>query len=193
MYHRYFTCQLSSKNKTGVKSKRNKCCPATLDILVKKVNRNTKRNDPFFLTQDPPLNVVITLRKRHNHPNKDNHEALGYLRVSEETKETYKKYFSDGLAPGEAMRLHEAKLLLMDDGPVQIANASVNPNRRTVYYMHTLWQEENYGTPWSDEPLSKLKERAKSYAKRGKPFFHCNTFLSYIVQLLFNAILYYRN
>ena len=88
VYHKYWHCQLSSLNKKDG-TKRNKNCSATLDILIKKVNRDTINNDREFLEQSPPLPAVITLKKCHSHKVEDFYESLGFLRVTEETKQIF--------------------------------------------------------------------------------------------------------
>lgn len=139
-----------------------------LDVTIKKVNKNTVRNDRDFLSRSPPLNAVITLKGNHNHATC--HETLKYLRVSEATKKIFTDYFNDDIGAGEAARLHEAKILLDEDGPTKYANASLNPTRRTVYYMYDQWIEANFGRATSSDPLSKLKEKAEAYAAEGKLF-----------------------
>lgn len=63
------------------------------------------------------------------------------------------------------MRLHESKLLMKEHAGRLIADTSVNPSRRTVYYLHKKWSENHFG---SDNPIEKLKTKVKDYAKRGK-------------------------
>lgn len=77
-------------------------------------------------------------------------------------------YFNDGLKAGQAMRLHESKLLLKDNAGFLTADASTNPARRTVYYLHTLWKKTHYGPEYSSDPLCKLREKIEGYASRGK-------------------------
>lgn len=64
-------------------TKRNKSCPVQLDILIKKVNRDTIKNDKKYLGRETPLAAVITIKGSHNHPvNDECFETLGFLRVS---------------------------------------------------------------------------------------------------------------
>lgn len=165
-YHKYWQCQLSSLNKKEG-SKRNKSCPVTLDILIKKVNPNTIKNDKEFLGRETPLPAVITIKGSHNHPTNQSFESLGFLRISSETKEQFFQYFDDGNSPAEAMRLHESKILVQEDGPIKLADASQNPSSRTVYHLHDLWKKTEYGEAWASDPLSKLKEKIETYAQEG--------------------------
>lgn len=149
-------------------SKRNKCCPVKLDIKIKKVNRDTIKNDKEYLRRETPLPAIITIKGSHNHPTSESFESLGFLRISSETKDTFFKYFDEGNSPAGAMRLHESKILVQDNGPIRLADASVNPPSRHVYYLHDLWRKSEYGEAWSNDPLCKLKEKIEDYAADGR-------------------------
>ena len=108
-------------------------CEASVDITVKKVNRNTKRNDDY-LSQSPPLAAVIKLNLQHNHST-ESADALRYLKLSPQVAFEFEEYFNSGLGPGEAARLHEDKILACHDSHQMLDDASQNPSRRTVYYI----------------------------------------------------------
>ncbi|KAL1417687.1 hypothetical protein MTO96_026591 [Rhipicephalus appendiculatus] len=57
------------------------------------------------------------------------------------------RYFSDGLTPAEAVRLHESTLAVDEDAAslVQLASGAVNPTKRTVYHLYEKWRQDNYG------------------------------------------------
>jgi len=83
IFHKYWVCQHASKNKTKLKeSTRDTVCKASLDILLKKNNKNTRKNDSY-LKKDHPLCAVVQLNLSHNHPI-NSCDALRNLRVSEE-------------------------------------------------------------------------------------------------------------
>lgn len=78
-------CHHAAKNKTtsnGSKSKRDVTCQASLDILLKKNNKNTKRNDKY-LKREQPLCAIVHLKHNHNHPI-NSCGALKLLRVPHE-------------------------------------------------------------------------------------------------------------
>ncbi|KAF0755036.1 C2H2-type domain-containing protein, partial [Aphis craccivora] len=132
--HKYWLCQHASKNKTnknGVISKRNTVCQALINILKKKNNKDTRKNDSF-LKKDPPLCALVQLKLNHNHPINSCGEVR-HLRVSDETRNTFLAYFDDGLTASEALHTHESKLMLL------------NPTKRQVYYIHYEWRKDNYG------------------------------------------------
>lgn len=60
---------------------RNTSCQATLNVLLKKNNRNTRKNDNY-LKREPPLCALINLKLNHNHPI-NSCGALKHLRVSD--------------------------------------------------------------------------------------------------------------
>lgn len=145
----------------------------SIDIKIKKVNKDTIKNDRQYLKRSVPLPAVITIKNAHNHPT-ENHEALKYLRPSAETIEQFIEYFSDGLGAAEAVRLHESKLRMEEGSVTKLANACINPTSRQVTYLHDKWREENYGKEWSADPLARLKEKQEKYKERGKislPFY----------------------
>lgn len=145
-------------------------CPMTIDIKIKKINKDTIKNDKEFLKRPVPLPAVITIRNAHNHPTRNNHEALRNLRPTSETVEKFIEYFNDGMGPAEAVRFHESKLRLEEDSTIKLANSSINPTSRQVIHLHENWRESTYGKEWSDDPLGRLKEKIEKYKERGKHF-----------------------
>lgn len=98
MYHKYWLCQHSQRNKVyqpNVKelTPRNTLCESKIDILIKKNNRNTRKND-LFLKKNPPLCGKITLMIKHNHTINTS-GSLKYLRIhSEVSSSSFLKYCS---------------------------------------------------------------------------------------------------
>lgn len=139
---------------------------AIIDIKVKKVNYQTKRNDAF-LRRDTPLCAVMKVCLQHNHGTQSA-AALRLLRCSDGTKELFHKYFADGLTPAEAIRLHESTLAVDEDAAslVQLASGAVNPTKRTVYYLYDKWRQDHYGTV--GDPFTKLQEQIPGYAAQGE-------------------------
>ncbi|KAL1445573.1 hypothetical protein MTO96_044945, partial [Rhipicephalus appendiculatus] len=84
------------------------------------------------------------------------------LRPTQETKAVFKEYFETGLGPAEAIRSHEESLSGKPDGPLLLANGSINPISRSVYYWHKEWRTAKYGP--SGNPLPKLLEKMDEYA-----------------------------
>lgn len=153
-----------------------------IDILVKKVTKDTKKNDPF-LKRDPPLQGKITISGHHSHP-VDNFQAFKLLRISEETKKLFLEYFNNGYGVANALHAHEAQLVLKcsDDAEIVRNNASLNPLPRTIYYLHRLWLESTYGLAWSGtSPIQKLKEKINSYKEEGNV---CSIHLNFKWKLL---------
>ncbi|KAE8738726.1 hypothetical protein FOCC_FOCC015792 [Frankliniella occidentalis] len=171
VYHHYWKCQLSSKNKT-TNGKRNKLCPATLDIKIKKVNRDTIKNDRKYLNRDEPLAGVITLKGEHNHPTASSYESLGFLRVSEEVKLKFYKYFNEGNNPTVARSLEYNDIKMnCKDWKKEIANGSKFPAERTVYHLFNKWRTSELGESWGTDPLLKLKEKCSLYKAEGSDVF----------------------
>jgi len=168
VYHEYWKCNLSKKNKLS-NSKRNLSCPLTVDIKIKKVNKGTIKNDKKFLKREVPLAAVITIKNKHNHALK-NHEALQYRRPTKETKNRYWKKFAQGVTPAAAKRLFEMQLLLEEDGIVNKADASINPTDRQVYYMYDKWRESKYGKDWMADPMQHLEKSIPEYKEKGNLF-----------------------
>ncbi len=87
---------------------------------------------------------------------------MGYLRIHPYVREEYIEYFNNGHGPGDARQVHEDKILLEGDGEIKLSNGSLNPNIRTVHYLHNQWLLSKYGLAWSSkEPLDKRKEKVE--------------------------------
>lgn len=155
-------------------SKRDRHCSFEIDVLIKKLTKDTKKNDQF-LKRPVPLQGKIVLRNHHSHST-SNFEALKYLRISDETRQQFLEYFNNGLGPAAAMSTHEAKLLLDDPSGKILSDAAVNPNSRTVYFLHTKWLESSYGRAWAQStPINKLKEKLQGYKEEGTIHTGCFT------------------
>jgi hypothetical protein len=160
-YRNIWKSSLSEKNKTA-DSKRNKHCPAILEIKIKLITKDTRKKDPLIGRNDPPLPGIITLIGLHNHK-LDRSDAMKFLRGGEELKKTFISYFNDGHPPHVARALHYEKLRQMKDGPKLVADAHLNPLKNTVYYWHKEWREKNFGD--AVDPIEKLKEKIETYEK----------------------------
>lgn len=145
-------------------SQRNPLCGARLDIKMKNLSRDTKKNDSF-LRRTVPLQAIIRLTENHNHSTQSA-DALRMLCASPDTKEAFRRYFDAGMGPAEAIRHHEAMLAAQPDGPLLLANSSVNPIKRSVYWWHGEWRDYKYGP--AGNPVAKLQEKAALYAAAGK-------------------------
>lgn len=95
-----------------------------------------------------------------------------------QTDNIFIEYFENGLSPSEARSLHESKLLLQDTSCMLLANSSINPTMRHVYYLHDEWRKINFGPVHA--PLSKLEEKIGLYNKKGK----CNVMYTIVYQYL---------
>ncbi|KAH6944156.1 hypothetical protein HPB50_002087 [Hyalomma asiaticum] len=161
-FHKTWRCQHHNKNKKA--GPRNANCMARLDVKIKLVTYSTIRTDKY-LRRDVPLPAIIRIDARHSHSTQSA-EALRLLRGTQTTRQTFLRYFSEGMTPGEARRLHESKLCMEEDGPAQLANGALNPSSRTVYHWHNVWREAHFGGRDID-PLLKLEEKASLYAAQG--------------------------
>lgn len=161
-FHKIWRCQHHTKNKKS--GPRNAKCMAKVDVKIKLVTFNTKHRDKY-LQREVPLSAVIRIDDRHSHST-DSADALRLLRGTRSTRQTFLRYFSEGMTPSEARRLHESKLSMEDDGPAKLANAALNPPQRTVYHWHSVWREACFGGTHID-PVLKLEEKASLYAAQG--------------------------
>jgi len=166
--HKSWLCHHSFKNKIHfTEPTKGTGCKASVDIKVKKVNRNTKKND-HYLKLSPPLAAVIKIDLQHNHTT-DSADALRCLKLNDEVVAEFHQYFSDGLLPGAAIRLHEDKLVTGDGGYQVLADGSVNPADRTVYHLYEQWRKANLGSQTS--PLEMLKSKLQLYHEKGTECF----------------------
>ncbi|XP_075725319.1 uncharacterized protein LOC142767471 isoform X1 [Rhipicephalus microplus] len=163
VFHKVWRCKEAKREKSCGEAAAH--CPAKIDLQIKKVNRNTKRNDAF-LRGEKPLPAVIKLfhHKNHSHSTAAA-DALSRLTPTMQTRETFLAYFDSGMSPAEATRLHESKLLVQEDGYALVANSAVNPLPPAIYYRHRLCREKNFGK--DVDPLLKIAEMPL-YAKHGE-------------------------
>jgi len=85
-----------------------------------------------------------------------------------QVRSAFEDYFKSGYGPGEAIRMHESKLMLEKDGATILADASKNPRPRSVYHLHEIWRYSEFGKAWSAKgSIEKLKEKIESYAEEG--------------------------
>ncbi|KAL4148286.1 hypothetical protein QTP88_002562 [Uroleucon formosanum] len=144
IFHKYFICHHTSKKKsTNQITERNTGCLSSIDILLKKNNKNTRKNDDY-LKYSPPLNASIKIVWTHNHVI-DSCDALKFFRTKSEANNVFLEYFKNGLSPSEAKHLHENKLLVQENLCNLLANANINPTMRHVYYLHDEWRKDNFG------------------------------------------------
>lgn len=88
IFHKYFICHHTSKKKSTNKiTERNTGCLSSIDILLKKNNKNTRKNDAY-LKYSPPLNASIKIVWTHNHAI-DSCDALKFLRTKSEVRIFY--------------------------------------------------------------------------------------------------------
>ncbi|XP_075736461.1 uncharacterized protein LOC142776534 isoform X1 [Rhipicephalus microplus] len=158
LFTKFGAASITTKNKKS--GPRNAKCMAKVDVKIKLATFDTKRRDKY-LQREVPLSAVIRIDDRHS--STDSADALRLLCGTRSTRQTFLRYFSEGMPPSEAKRLHESK---QDDGPAKLANAALNPPQRTVYHWHSVWREACFGGTYID-PVLKLEEKASLYAAQG--------------------------
>lgn len=138
-----YGCQHSSRNKDE-QSSRNLMCLATVDFKVKKINRNTIKNDALLKTGQ---NVVINFDFNHSHRIQVS-SAYGSLRCDTETQETFESYFHQGMTVAVAKRYHEMVLSSAYEGEELVRNlakAQINPTVRQIQHIYENWRKNTYG------------------------------------------------
>ncbi|KAM7307918.1 uncharacterized protein ISCGN_011554 [Ixodes scapularis] len=161
VFHQKWRCQQSSVGKTAGRHATN--CPAFVDIKIKKINKNTKKNDAF-LKKAVPLAAVIKLREDHSH-NPGCADELRLLKSTADTRALFHGYFKNGLTPAEAMCRHQEKLAATNASMEHLASGAQNPCARTVYHWYSSWRVEPYGEPV--DPIKKLGEKAATHLQHG--------------------------
>lgn len=162
VFHKTWRCQHHQRNKTAGRYATG--CPAKIDVKIKKVNCDTQRNDSFLKRSVPLPAVIKIFNAEHNHST-ECADALRLLKSSRETRATFYGYFEDGMTAAEARQFHESRLLVKENGPLQLANSSLNPKKRTVGYWYDVWRKECFGKDL--DPMVKLREKATLYAAQG--------------------------
>ncbi|KAE8741294.1 hypothetical protein FOCC_FOCC013182 [Frankliniella occidentalis] len=168
-YRHIFMCNLSKRNKTP-EGLRNQGCKAKLEIKIKLITKDTKKKDAYIGKNDPPLPGIVTISNKHNH-HIDVGDAMQYLRGDKELRNIFEEYFAD-MTPGQAMRLHEEKISVQDDGEILKADGHYNPLPNTVYWWHKEWRIKNFGPP--QDPLETLKTKCEQYKADGTTVVVCS-------------------
>lgn len=77
------------------------------------------------------------------------------------------EYFNCKMTPAEAMAHHNALLKANPQAQLNIADASVNPKRRTVYDWFEKWRLQNLGPPEGDGIWAILERKLSDYNAAG--------------------------
>lgn len=172
IFRKTFKCQHSSVNKVKGERKytqrvRDRTCNATIDFKVKKVCRNTWKNDPILKTG---LNCIIHIAFDHNH-SVVVAEAFSYLRCSKETVQMFRSYFDSGMTPAAAKNYHEIQLIDSSDDENEIlktlANAKINPTLRQIIHLFANWRKEKYGDRDQASVMEILKKKIEVVKEAG--------------------------
>lgn len=147
MFRKIYTCHHSSFNKKSVMCKtRGQDCKAKIDFVIKKINKDTIRNDKLLLDG---YNVIVSIVFEHSH-RVYVAEALSLLKCSQETEDIFKKYFDSGMTPCAAKNYNELNILDSFEGTgvnglEMLSNSQINPSENHVYYLYNKWRSEKYG------------------------------------------------
>jgi len=100
----------------------------------------------FVHCQGHAMYYYITLEWTHNHAI-ISAEALRYHPARQDIKDTFNRYFDEGMNPAAAMKFHR-DCLEMDVAfrEQDLADGSRNPFPRSVYHWHDKWRQTNLGT-----------------------------------------------
>ena len=97
---------------------------------------------------------VVTLKNEHNHAC-DTAYSMRFLPASDETKAAFQVYFAAGMTAAAALRHHRELVEVSSENPeLRLANASVTPTSRQVYYWYSAYRLSTIG----DNSCAKTKE-----------------------------------
>lgn len=171
-YRKLYICQHASLHKSNKKREgedseklRNMKCCASVDFKIKKINKNTIKNDKLLKIG---LNVIINFNFQHTHRIKVA-SAYSLLRCDHETKKTFTQYFEQGMTPSVAKQYHELNMIELEgtESVINLANAQINPTMRQIRYIYDLWRQSNFGTRDESNVLSVLKQKADILLTKG--------------------------
>jgi len=135
----------------GVLGKGKHCgCPATLKLTVNALPKKTRIDRP----REREFQGTLKLNWAHNHPIR----AADVLRrrpVSKETKETLKSMFNMGHTPSSALHSLKMNLECSDIPEENLADRSVCPDLRAVFYLYYKNFTAEYGS--IRDPTNKLR------------------------------------
>lgn len=170
IFRKIFSCQHADVNKVVKRRRedcrnRNKQCGATIDFKFKKINRDTIRNDCLL---KEGKNVVIHINFSHSHK-VHVAQAYSYLRMNNNTVETFNSYFKLGMTPSASKAYHEIKILESEENNILslLANAQINPTQRQVNHLYDKWRKSEYGGREETSVLQILRSKTGEFEKAG--------------------------
>ena len=85
------------------------------------------------------------MKGSHNHSS-NTAFALKFLPANDELHATFNTYFDSGMSPSQASRHYRQMMEITEEIPeIRLANASINPTNRQVYYWFDEWRTVNIG------------------------------------------------
>lgn len=118
----------------------NEKCPASINIFIKKMNKQNTLKDAF-LRRNPPHPAVIKIISNHNHPLMVPLSPFKLLRVNDGVKECFYEYFKRGYYGARAKSLHEQ--YLRKSNFYAFEDDSMNPSLPAIFTLYNNWLKMN--------------------------------------------------
>nr|XP_018900596.1 PREDICTED: uncharacterized protein LOC109032767 [Bemisia tabaci] len=145
-FRKQYVCHLNSRNKSET-GKRNLKCWARLEFKKLRIPqsdstrwRDLKRGG--FLSKGLDTEIKITFK--HTHPVFDA-QQLRLQRVTDDTRDAFEEYFSNGMGAAGAKAFHKMQilsnvLLPAEEQQMTLADASLNPTHRQIASIYENWR-----------------------------------------------------
>ncbi|XP_050516231.1 uncharacterized protein LOC126891098 [Diabrotica virgifera virgifera] len=167
-FRKDFVCHHSKRNKSIDTSRlrnRNFDCSASLVVRVRKNTVDTTKRDVLM---KEVFNAIIKIEAHHNHA-VHVAEAYSYLRMSEDTKADFLKYFNEGLTPAAAKIYHETCLIASsseeEDVTKMLADGHINPLDRSIYHFYDMWRSNHFGDRTKESMIEVIKNKNAYYTE----------------------------
>lgn len=118
----------------------NEKCPAVINILIKKINKQNTLKDAF-LRRNPPHPAVIKINSNHNHPLMVPLSPFKLLKVNDGVKECFYEYFKRGYYGARAKSFHEQ--YLRKSNFYAFEDESMNPGLPAIFTLYNNWLKMN--------------------------------------------------
>lgn len=126
-------------------------CPASISILIKKINKQNALKD-CYLRRNPPHPAVIKIISNHNHPLMIPLSPFKVLKVNNGVKDCFYEYFKRGYYGARAKSLHEQ--YLRKTNFYSLEDESMNPSLPAIFTLYFNWLKMNGVDSTSDRKSS---------------------------------------
>ena len=152
----------STKSKRSLQRDKKTGCPTSLTLRVH--NQNVSSSSLYG-----SHSCEVALTWDHNHSITSAH-AISFRPIATETREQFYTYFEQGHSPSSSVHHHSLNLAIKYEGrelqyQTAIADQSINPLPKDIYYLYHKWRSEKHGMENGETMFNQLMKIIEEYNK----------------------------